>query len=451
MAARAVSARRSGSSAQDGCSRRAGSTSARPARFMSDELTGDSPALEDCISAFRLYMHLPDPGPLLVSLATVVANRAEGDPLWLLLVGGPSTGKTEPVRSLDKEPDCHLVGHITEAGLLSATPKRERGKDAHGGLLREVGEFGILLVKDFTSILSLQRDTRASLLAALRETYDGSWTRSVGTDGGRTLEWKGKLGLLGCVTGAIDSAHGVMGLMGERFVLYRMPEASAADQARVALRRSNNTTSMRFALSAAVAAVLARAKFPARHLTDEEETWLVALAQLVVRARSVVERDSYSREIVLVPEPEAPARLVQGLRQLLFGLEAIAVEPDEARRIVNKAGLDSMPVIRRQVLELLAREPVTNAGASELLAYPPKTCLRTLEDLAAHGLTTRHTDNKAHRWEMAETTRQLWKSVFPEMSETYSSQPSLSITIPLGGDKTGKQELLDPWPPRGAR
>jgi hypothetical protein len=391
------------------------------------------PALDTCIDVFRTYMHLPAPGPLLVSLATVVANRAVGDPLWVLLVGGPSTGKTEPVRSLEKESDCHLVGHITEAGLLSATPKRERGPDAKGGLLREVGEFGILLVKDFTSILSMQRDSRASLLAALRETYDGSWTRSVGTDGGRTLTWTGKLGMLGCVTGAIDSAHGVMGLMGERFVLFRMPEASAADQARAAIRRSNNTASMRFALSAAVAAVLARAKFPARGITDDEESWLVALAQLVVRARSSVERDSYSREIVLVPEAEAPARLVLALRQLLFGLEAIAVEPADARRIVNKAGLDSMPVIRRQMLELLAGGSVTKADASTKLGYPPTTCNRVLEDLNAHGLIVRTGDGsgKALIWEMAETTRQLWHFCFPEMSERYSSQLPLTTPNPL--------------------
>ena len=34
----------------------------------------------------------------------------------------------------------------------------------------------------------MNRDTRAKVLAALREVYDGRWDRNVGTDGGRTLD-----------------------------------------------------------------------------------------------------------------------------------------------------------------------------------------------------------------------------------------------------------------------
>mgnify|MGYP003466777145 CR=1 FL=1 len=40
-------------------------------------------------------------------------------------------------------------------------------------------------LKDFGSILSMHRDARGAVLAALREIYDGSWSRSIGVDGGR--------------------------------------------------------------------------------------------------------------------------------------------------------------------------------------------------------------------------------------------------------------------------
>jgi hypothetical protein len=42
-----------------------------------------------------------------------------------------------------------------------------------------IGEFGILLCKDFTSVLSQNRDTAKQAMAALREVYDGSWDRPV--------------------------------------------------------------------------------------------------------------------------------------------------------------------------------------------------------------------------------------------------------------------------------
>ena len=45
----------------------------------------------------------------------------------------------------------------------------------------------------------------------------------MGVDGGKTLHWTGKVALIGGCTSVIDSHHGVMAAMGERFIMYRMP------------------------------------------------------------------------------------------------------------------------------------------------------------------------------------------------------------------------------------
>ena len=63
----------------------------------------------------------------------------------------------------------------SDAALLSATPKKERAKGATGGLLRRIGERGVMVVKDVTTILSMDRNMRGEVLAALREVYDGRW------------------------------------------------------------------------------------------------------------------------------------------------------------------------------------------------------------------------------------------------------------------------------------
>src|SRR5262249_57823262 len=76
-------------------------------------------------------------------------------------------------------------------------------------------------IKDVTSILSADRNTRAGVLAALREVYDGRWERNVGTDGGQTLTWTGRIAVVGAVTTAWDVAHAVVSVMGDRFVLFR--------------------------------------------------------------------------------------------------------------------------------------------------------------------------------------------------------------------------------------
>jgi hypothetical protein len=137
------------------------------------------------LTVFKKWLHMDDTAPVLTAAAVVVANLAAGDPVWLLLVGPPSGGKTEILSA------CLGLGYmvpaatITEAALLSGTPKHERAKDATGGLLRQIGDFGILLAKDFTSVLSQNRDTAKQAMAAMREIYDGRWDRPLGTDGGR--------------------------------------------------------------------------------------------------------------------------------------------------------------------------------------------------------------------------------------------------------------------------
>jgi hypothetical protein len=40
------------------------------------------------------------------------------------------------------------------------------------GLLRQIGDFGVLLCKDFTSVLAQNKDACAEAMAALREVYD---------------------------------------------------------------------------------------------------------------------------------------------------------------------------------------------------------------------------------------------------------------------------------------
>jgi hypothetical protein len=127
---------------------------------------------------------------LVAVLATVAANRLDGDPVWLVVVGAPGSGKSEVIAALGALADVHPAATLTEGALLSGAAKRDRAKDARGGLLREVGDFGILTCKDFGSVLSMHREGRGQVLAALREVYDGAWTRHVGTDGGRMLHWQ---------------------------------------------------------------------------------------------------------------------------------------------------------------------------------------------------------------------------------------------------------------------
>jgi hypothetical protein len=398
--------------------------------------------LADCVDTFRRWLHMPDPGALMVTLATVAANRAPGDPVWLLLVGPPGGGKTETLAPLSTLRDVHPAATLTEAALLSGTPKKEHDASAKGGLLRQIGDFGIIVAKDFGSVLSMNRDARAAVLAALREVYDGSWTRHVGTDGGKTLSWSGKVGLIAGCTPAIDSHHAVIGSMGERFVLYRLPKTDADAQVRRALGHVGQERSMRLELGAAVETVLRGVDEARLAAAADSETVerLVAIATLAVRCRSAVERDGYNREVLLIPEPEAPARLALVLLRLLNGLAAIGVDQAQSWRLATKCALDSMPALRRSVIEeLMEGHPLlTTTQVAERIAYPTTTTRRALEDLTAHGIVQRFPQGRgeADLWQSSEWAMSRWWQSVPEKSgdteaEHEPTGSDLSITPPL--------------------
>ena len=162
-----------------------------------------------------------DLGALDAVLCTAAAQQLAGDPPWLQVVGGSGAAKTETITPLSNAGALVVSTISGEAGLLSGTAKKERAKDATGGLLREIGDSGLLVIKDFTSILTMNRDTRALVLSALREIHDGRWSRRIGGEGGRVIDWHGRLVVVGACTTAWDAAHQVIAVMGDRFLIVR--------------------------------------------------------------------------------------------------------------------------------------------------------------------------------------------------------------------------------------
>jgi hypothetical protein len=163
--------------------------------------------IEDTLQTFERWLILPSRTPIYAMLGTVAANLLPGEPTWLGLIAPPSSAKTELINALIGLPFVVSASTLTPAGLLSGTPQRQQARGAKGGLLKQVSNPGILCLKDFTSILTMRPDAKAEILGVLREIYDGHYVRRLGTDGGRELEWKGKLGLIFGCTNVIDTHY----------------------------------------------------------------------------------------------------------------------------------------------------------------------------------------------------------------------------------------------------
>ena len=371
------------------------------------------------MKVFKKWLHLPDTGPVITALATVAANHMKGDPLWVFLVGPPSSGKTEILDALLDLPNIHPVATLTVASLLSGVPRREHAKDASGGLLRTIGEFGFIVCKDFTSVLTMNRDERAAVLAALREIFDGSWVRHVGSDGGRDLRWRGKVAVIGAVTPIIDTHHSVMNAMGERFLLSRLPDVEPKKQALCALRHDGKEETMRRELRRAVSGLFADLRLTRFPLDDVAKEKLAALSTLVSRCRSAVERDSFRRDIELVPGSERPARLVLQLARLYGGMRNIGVADSNCWPLLFRVGMDCIPAIRRSAFDYLRKTHVAlTPDIATAIDYPTTTVRRALEDLTAHGILQREKHGNTDTWQLSGNAREWLKSAaVPEMSE----------------------------------
>ena len=377
----------------------------------------------DTVAAFRRWLHLADPAPLYTVAATLVANRAPGDPVWLLVVCAPSTGKTELLSASARLPWVLSASTLTASALLSGTAAKDRARDATGGLLRQIGDFGVILAKDFTSLLAQNRDTRAEALAALREVYDGRWDRAVGTDGGKVLTWQGKAGMVGAVTPALDRYAAVVAALGDRFLLLRMPDPDPAQAGAMALGHGEHEQQMRDELADALGGLVEHADTARvnRPLTGPERDALVALATYTARARTGVERDGYTKELLYLPQVEGPGRLVKAYARLLGGLEAIGCDADTVWDTVIRVAVDSAPAIRTALVRALLNlaGPKRTSDIAESVGMVTNTAHRHLDDLALLKMADRtkynDADNAPDYWSASTWLREHWPESTTEM------------------------------------
>jgi hypothetical protein len=366
--------------------------------------SGPQPAtspIENTLKIFREWLLLDNDIPVLAMLGTIAANMLSGDAIWLGIIAPPSSAKTEMLITLVNIPHTEMVGTLSVAGLLSGTPQRQRAAGARGGLLQKIGTFGFLVLKDFGSILSMRPESKAELLAALREIYDGKWTRIIGADGGRVLQWSGKIGLLFGCTRVFDSYYGVIGELGDRFLLCRM--GPNKKQFLHSIKHANRAAQMRVQLVAAVTNLFATPLPAPRDISDKEIKWLDDILQIVVRLRGAVKRDYRTRELEDIYGAEGTARLGKALERVLSGLDCLGIKRSRARRVVRTIAFDSVPPNRLSAYQHLKKiEPncADTVTVAKAIKLPTTTARRALEELVIYGLAERDPQGqgKADLW-----------------------------------------------------
>lgn len=374
--------------------------------------------LADVDRTFQEALHMPDLGALHVVLATIAANRMNGEPVWLLLMGPPSSAKTETVETLADLPETYTLSTTTKAGLLSGSVAR----GGTGGVLVEAGSRFVLVIKDFTTLASEHATTRNEVLAIFRELFDGRVERAVGTGGGRVLKWRGHAGCIACATEAVDVVD--MANFGERWVRYRLPESGEDDRVLmgiVALENLGHQRAQRACRQRVVTDFFSGLALPEvpPPLPEEDQDRLILLADLGTRCRSgVVWGGGHHDEIVQVPQPEEVPRLIGELGQLSAGLVAIGVGDDERWRLVAKCAVDGMSSLRRKVLDVLLAGPneLSTTTIAVRCRLPETSVRRHLYELFSHKVIDQ-TGDRPGRWRASDWLRDRWQATEPSLNE----------------------------------
>lgn len=372
----------------------------------------------ELLAVFQKWLALPSDLPVRFVLSSVIANRLAGDPLWVFLVGPSGDGKTELVNPLAGLDFVRPLDTLTVNTFLSGKQK----KDPNASLLLRLPDGAVLLMRDFTAILEIHREKRDEIFSQLRKIYDGHLTRATG-EGGESAElsWTGKIGLIACVTPAIEGYRAFATTLGERFLYFYLPTADRLTVAKAARRNRASLQKMRDELKQAVKRFFDGLRIPENvEVPEVIGDWICAVADFVSIARSGVERDWYSssKEITEIPDPEVPTRLSQQL-DLLTCAHAVLmgrarVEPEDLE-LTRDVALACIPSHRRLIIALLfkAETELTTTDVANAMSLPTQTARRYLEDLAALRLVARRGEGvgEAFLWKLSDFARQGWETL----------------------------------------
>lgn len=385
--------------------------------------------------AMRDFLYMDSPEVLRLIAAVYCVHYFRGvSPVWLFIIAPSSSAKTELLKPLSASRITTDISQLTTktlvSGFMTGKPKEGESKPKATGLLdratdkaNAVGQDPMLVIKDFTTILNMRADERASIMAQLREVKDGNLSGEYGN--GITSLWKGRMGLVAAVTDQIEEAIADSAKFGDRYLYYRM-EAIDPEKAieRMLTNRTRDTdeiikTAHENLEELAVNAAGTFGKYGPVPPTDLITTGgrINALSILATKLRTPVNRDPYRREITSVYPAESPTRHVSQLTSLASGLMATreGVWSDEDFPLLRKMALGSAPVIKLKIVEALFRSgPLSTTECATALSLP-KTAIRyPLDDLFVAKILLRNSpdkfdddDVKSYVYSLSEDTKSL--------------------------------------------
>lgn len=369
---------------------------------------------EEVSMTIRKWLYLKSMDGVAVAAASMLSNKLTGDPLWMFLVAPPGGAKTEILTTFSKCLESYFASSLTPHSLISGSEFKGGGDPS---LIPQL-DGKVLIIKDFTTLLSKRDQEKDEIFGILRDAYDGSCSKVFGTGVKRSYE--SKFSILSAVTPKIYELAATHQAMGERFLKFCIGENlehfSEIDIIEKAITNIQSEGKMRDEMAEKMAQFISwkykqveEGKLPI--IPKEISLRLIALAQFGARLRGTVSRDRYHQDQILAsPSAEIGSRIGKQLAKFAMAL-AIVHDRDEVSeddyRLVKKCMLDTISQKTEHVVRELFKElgysdrTVKTSRVSERTRFPQSTCGRLLSDLNLLKIVDRKGGGTKYEWALS--------------------------------------------------
>jgi len=357
------------------------------------EIEGDPIGANEFEAELRKHLQLRSNYPMDVIFGTVFANKIHEDPVWTFIVAPPSGSKTELLMTMALSPQILTTTTLTPAAMVSGY-EFEDGEDP-SILLKVNGK--TLVIKDFTTLLTINKTQRDEVFGYLRDIYDGQIEKYFGN--GIHKAYNCRFGILAGVTPVIDALAAENGSLGERFLKFRinrfMDEGDEEERVKMALMGGGKEDTWRHDLQTAAGRVLKKEIYEVP-FNPEYVSSFTALSMLTALFRSSIVRDSYSKDILCMPVTEVATRLAKQFSALAKGIciyRDFETVNDYVLDVIRMVAMDTIPdkvsVICKVMNTILAEGGTPYCAVHQigerLSSLPNRTIEATLTDLAMVG------------------------------------------------------------------
>ncbi len=328
----------------------------------------------------------------IVTAVAISAQLRLNPPLWIFLVGVPSSFKTELVGLFGAMKEVFTLDTLTENAFASGFVPKDNSEPQD--LLPRLDN-KCFIIKDLNTIFSMNTEMVKKILGDLTSIFDGKFEKFTATRG--MISYNSLFSMIGCITPSILIKHyNYATQLGPRFFFLRLPDLTKYEleesfkKSWGEINRREKITKTQLLVSSYCTQLIGKIQNHKNNPESEEiKQRINYIAQFICQARgiAITGKSTFKNEKgeqveyyeIKDWQVEHPWRILNQLKSLLVILSFIT----------GKKNIDNevMPVDRAEILTILTTKCGLSAGElAKEIRKSSKTIRRTLKELETLGI-----------------------------------------------------------------